>query len=715
VPDVVRVAPFLRACFEVLREASGPLSGKEVLTRTGQRVPPTPYEQEILQGNQPRWENNLQWWTADAATVGWMTKRDGLWSLTDAGETALDSYEEDQFVAELKHRVRDVRKQRAQAVKELSKDQKVIANALSLVGAGSWTSYDDLAQLVGTTTGNVPPFLAGSKTSLPGGYRVLNADGSPPPDGMLHLNHRGMDIARKLTSEGVEFDSAGRASPAQRVSAADIVVRLRELEEPVAEESPGRRAWLVRGSSVDGRDLVPVWLVKGSVSLAGASLRPVVPPVAREELRGIVEEDYQHRSYSAREAKVSEFDAFCNRMRPGDYVLTTSQGKAYVGRITGDAVYVPSGDQRSNLRRTVEWLNPTGAVPFAHLPQPLPAKLHSQSDVVELTEDVAAIESLLTDLRIEPPAAPKRVLRFEPVTAELADDLLIDVGWLQRQVDLLWERRQLILYGPPGTGKTFLARKLAAHLADPAAVKLVQFHPSYTYEDFFEGFRPVLGKEGQLAFDLRPGPFRQLVDAARQHPSDPYLLIIDEINRANLAKVFGELYFLLEYRNDAVGLLYSAEAEFTLPENVFVIGTMNTTDRSIALVDAAMRRRFAFVELHPSEPPTAGLLAAWLARLGKEEDLPYNADAPALLDALNQRIDDRDLAIGPSYLMSPGIYRRADGLDQVWASDIMPLLTELHYGSPPQVLDQYRLPALRAALASRRAAQPPLPGAAGTP
>jgi 5-methylcytosine-specific restriction protein B len=329
--------------------------------------------------------------------------------------------------------------------------------------------------------------------------------------------------------------------------------------------------------------------------------------------------------------------------------------------------------------------------------------------VVELTEDLAAIETLLAALNIhvhrQIPAL-EHELEFPRITDELADELLIDRQWLQDQADLLWDRRQMIFYGPPGTGKTYIARKLAGHLAEPAAVKLVQFHPSYTYEDFFEGFRPVQGDNHQLTFDLRPGPFRQLVDAARQHPSDPYLLIIDEINRANLAKVFGELYFLLEYRDDAISLLYSAEREFTLPPNVFVIGTMNTADRSIALVDAAMRRRFAFVELHPSEPPTAGLLASWLKRLAATETVEHGLDAPGLLDVLNRRIDERDFAIGPSYLMRPEIYRTEDGLTRVWQTSILPLLEEHHYGSPREVLDRYRLDALRKALGNSTPDEP---------
>lgn len=151
-----------------------------------------------------------------------------------------------------------------------------------------------------------------------------------------------------------------------------------------------------------------------------------------------------------------------------------------------------------------------------------------------------------------------------------------------------------------------------------------------------------------------PGPFKLLAERARKDPANPYVLIIDEINRANLAKVFGELYFLLEYREEPVTTQYSPHAPFHLPANLFLIGTMNTADRSIALVDAAMRRRFAFRRLSPEKAPVQGLLARWLHARG-------HVDTPArLLDVLNARLGEADRAIGPSYLTRDPLLLRHD-------------------------------------------------------
>lgn len=686
--DSLRRDLLARTLFEVLRDAPGPLAPKDALVTVEQRLDLTDHERS----RNRRFDTYLRWLSSWASTVGWMAKRGG-WTITEPGAEAM--VEHDRLGLEVLRRYLRRRKNNATTQGYTDPRWVQVADALAVVEAGWWTTYGDLAELAGLAAPDVGTFIA--KEPIPHAYRVLRADGLIAPGFTWNDPTRTGDPRTLLEQEGLTFDNTGHADPAQRMTAETLREALGD--SIAAETSPTRRAWLVRGSSVDGRDLVPVWLQRGSVSLAAANLRPITGPLDARALQAVVDEDYAHKSYAARGTKLGEFDAFLNLMRPGDHVLTTSQGKVYLGEITGDAEYTTSSDNRSNLRRPVRW-HVTRGVVYAKLPAPLPARFAGQADVVNLTDDVAAVDSLLAALGVtDPTPEPQRELAFPDVTDELARELFVGREWLQEQANLLWDCKQVVLYGPPGTGKTYLARELAAHLVrDPGAVKLVQFHPSYTYEDFFEGFRPVPRDDGQLAFTLHPGPFRRLVEAARQHRSDPYVLIIDEINRANLAAVFGELYFLLEYCDHQIELLYS-DAEFTLPPNVFMIGTMNTADRSIALLDAAMRRRFAFVELHPSQEPTAGLLAAWLERLTESgQEVTENLDAPRLLDALNARIGERDLAIGPSYLMRPSIYRKAEALERVWATSILPLLAEYHYGSGPDALDPYRLDALRSAL-----------------
>lgn len=274
--------------------------------------------------------------------------------------------------------------------------------------------------------------------------------------------------------------------------------------------------------------------------------------------------------------------------------------------------------------------------------------------------------------------------------ARLAEELLLDRSFLARIKRLLEQKGQVIFYGPPGTGKTYVARELAEVLTeDPSRVKLVQFHPSYAYEDFVEGYRPSKDA-GRSGFELEPGPLREIADQARSDPDFPHVLIIDEINRGNVAKVLGELYFLLEYRDEAIDLQYSGQG-FRLPANLWIIGTMNTADRSIALMDAALRRRFYFVRFFPQEPPIEGLLGRWLDRNAGEE-LRWVAD---LLDAANDRLDDPHFAIGPSYFLREDLTE--EWVRTVWEHAVIPYLEERFFGDQ-EALDQFRLDRLKRSL-----------------
>ena len=272
-------------------------------------------------------------------------------------------------------------------------------------------------------------------------------------------------------------------------------------------------------------------------------------------------------------------------------------------------------------------------------------------------------------------------LTVTPETLEaLADRLLWNLDHLRTIQRLLEDKRQVVFYGPPGTGKTYVALQLARHFAGAEdSTDLVQFHPSYAYEDFVEGFRPA-DQNGQPGFDLREGPLKRIADAARDRPEARHILVIDEINRGNVARVFGELYFLLEYRDRQMSLQYSGSG-FSLPKNLWFIATMNTADRSIALVDAALRRRFHFVPFFPDQPPVKDLLRRWLAI--HKPDLLWVADD--ILDEANAKLDDRNLAIGPSHFMRPDLDK--EWVKLIWDHSILPYIQEQLFGETERLAE----------------------------
>ena len=246
----------------------------------------------------------------------------------------------------------------------------------------------------------------------------------------------------------------------------------------------------------------------------------------------------------------------------------------------------------------------------------------------------------------------------------------------------LKRKKALILQGPPGVGKTFIARRLAFAMMgrqDSRRVAMVQFHPSYGYEDFVQGFRPT-----QNGLERRDGVFHQFVRHARNDPGRDWFFIIDEINRGNLAKIFGELLMLIEADkrgpDHAIPLTYSESPDetFYLPANLHFIGTMNTADRSLAMVDYALRRRFAFETLVPAiDSPE---FEAWLSKKGASQELVDKIRSR--IGSLNAEIDkERDLGerfrIGHSFFC-PG---PDDKPDESWyheiiKAEIKPLLDE---------------------------------------
>ena len=301
----------------------------------------------------------------------------------------------------------------------------------------------------------------------------------------------------------------------------------------------------------------------------------------------------------------------------------------------------------------------------------------------------SGIREVWQDGQLLPCGTTNGSVKVSPLTT-LADSLYLPSDFLEEINTLLEEKKQVIFQGPPGTGKTYVAQEFAQHLAgSDGNVTLVQFHPSYAYEDFVQGYRPTL-QNGNAGFKLQPGPLVKAAEQAQAEPGAKHFIIIDEINRGNLAKVFGELYFLLEYRDREINLQYTDET-FALPENLYIIGTMNTADRSIALVDLALRRRFYFVEFHPDKWPIEGLLQRYL-----NEESPGMSWVADVVDRANELLSDEPhAAIGPSHFMKPGLNEAA--VKRVWKYGVLPYIEERLFGQDEDRLADFDLAKLRQA------------------
>ena len=283
--------------------------------------------------------------------------------------------------------------------------------------------------------------------------------------------------------------------------------------------------------------------------------------------------------------------------------------------------------------------------------------------IYEIAQPVAMIRE-----KTDPPLNP-----FFSLT-EMADQSGYEAAALARWVRALRRKGQIVLYGPPGTGKTFMAQLLARHLVGGGngAVELVQFHPNYGYEDFVQGIRPVTTPDGQLRYELTPGRLLTFCQTAGRKQG-PSVLIIDEINRANLPRVFGELLYLLEYRDQTIAL--AGGGTLQLPPNLYLIATMNTADRSIALVDHALRRRFAFIQLAPHYQSLHHYHQRHQTHFPIEKLI-------VLLQQLNNQIGDPNYAIGTSFFLHPHL---ADELADIWQMEIEPYLEELFFDRPEQL------------------------------
>ncbi|MEE4541383.1 AAA family ATPase [Streptomyces sp. V4-01] len=655
--------------------------------------------------------------------AGWLRRTGRVWRLTGLGAQALTDYpDSEDFFREAVARYLAWRRDRP--------GFDAAAGLLSELPDGRWVRIGELAAEFELDADALAACFQGTRPN--GWHLALGYEGDVWPELRLQAEElaewKGLLVRDDLFDQERSGGDAVRVKPEARLAAEEITALvLGESSEVGTVPEQPRRVWIVRGTDEAGVNLIrTLWREAGVVTLPAERLPVLGEGAGRERVRTVIDQAYSSAPPARRERLTGELHTFLSRISERDIVVCTDGSLTYLGEVRGQARFGTPESGRAVVQRAVVWRNLDAPLDFfKDLPAGMSGRLaDADARLVEASEYAGDLEALLGKEPEQAPSAPAVAPELPDATPVLAAELTIrdedtaGAEWLQECVELLREKRQLIFHGPPGTGKTHTALALARHLTggSPTNTRLVQFHPAYSYEDFFEGFRPravdagpASGGLGQkeaapaaatassgIVFDLVKGPLRRLADSADERPAEIFVLVIDEINRGNIAKVFGELYFLLEYRHQFVHLLYGSDEGrgFRLPPNLYLIGTMNTVDRSVALMDAAMRRRFSFVELHPDTLPTSGVLTSWLAANG------FPDDTARLLDELNHRIGegpdrDREFRVGPSYFMRPTVHSSPKALARLWRAEILPLLTEYHWGDGTDVPGTYGLEVLR--------------------
>ena len=329
---------------------------------------------------------------------------------------------------------------------------------------------------------------------------------------------------------------------------------------------------------------------KGIMAIGWDEIGDLLKYKSKTEMKQAMKEEIDpERSYTMAAHATWQF---AYEMKPGDIVFAKRGRSTVIGRgiVESGYEYDDSRADNKNIRK-VRWTH------IGEWPHPGQAAMKTLTDITPYTDYVEELNSLFESNEVDD--IEEKEVEYPVYDAEMfLEDVYMDRDSYNTLVALVENKKNVILQGAPGVGKTYAAKRLAYSMIgikDPKRVMMVQFHQSYSYEDFIMGFRP-----SESGFELKRGAFYNFCKSAEVDSENDYFFIIDEINRVNLSKIFGELFMLIESDKRGIGLqlLYSDE-RFAVPSNVYIIGMMNTADRSLAMLDYALRRRFAFYEIKP--------------------------------------------------------------------------------------------------------------------
>lgn len=370
---------------------------------------------------------------------------------------------------------------------------------------------------------------------------------------------------------------------------------------------------------------------------------------------------------------------FANEIKIGDVIFVKKGMHKIIGKgvVTSDYIYDSTRETYKHIRK-VEWTNKGE---WEHPGQAVMKTLTCISPYPDYVQQLLALFAEDT-----PEETTEQVeIKYPPYTKDdFLNEVYMDEDTYNTLTELLEAKYNVILQGAPGVGKTFAAKRLAYSIMgqkDTSRVAMVQFHQSYSYEDFIQGYRP--SKEG---FELVNGAFYKFCREAEEDNERPYFFIIDEINRGNLSKILGELMMLIEKdkRGEKIKLLYSNEW-FTVPQNVRIIGMMNTADRSLALMDYALRRRFAFFDFAPAFSSEG--FKNYLA----EKDSPKLEKLITAVESLNSTIS-ADESLGDGFRIGHSYFCTDDEITDEWLKsvveyEVIPLIKEYWFDEPTKVRD----------------------------